>query len=163
MKYKHLSIEERELIQLRLWEKHSIRAIAKELGRPPSSVSREINRNRPPLRHVYTPRLAHQRALVNRSSRGRQARLKNEQIRHYVIRHLRMRWSPEQIANTIKAEINQAISHEAVYQFIYSQIYRQGHGWVKPGCQDLRPYLRRRKKRRTKKGSRRCQRCFKPK
>jgi len=163
MIYKHLTIEERELIQLRLWEKKSIRAISQELGRPPSSISREINRNLPPLRHQYTPRLAHQRAISNRSSRGRQDRLKNEQIRGYVIKHLKQRWSPEQIANTIKDRLNEIISHEAIYQYIYVQIHRQGYGWVKPGCQDLRTYLRRRKKRRTHKGSRRCQRCFKPK
>jgi IS30 family transposase len=163
MIYKHLTIEERELIQLRLWEKKSIRAISQELGRYPSTISREINRNLPPLRHQYTPRLAHERALSNRKSRGRQDRLKNERIREYVINHLKQRWSPEQIANTIKDKLEETISHEAIYQYVYTQIHRQGYGWVKPGCLDLRIYLRRRKKRRTHKGARRCQRCFKPK
>lgn len=163
MIYQHLTIEERELIQLRLWEKKSIRAIAKELGRPPSAVSREINRNLPAIKHRYTPRLAHERALASRKSRGRQDRLKNERVRDYVIAHLKQRWSPEQIANTIEVAINETISHEAIYQYIYAQIHRHGYGWVKPNCQDLRPYLRRRKKRRTPKGARRCQRCFKAK
>ena len=163
MKYKHLFVEERELIQLRLWEKKSIRAIAGELNRSPASISREINRNLPAVHYRYTPRLAHQRALTKRSSRGRQDRLKNERIREYVIKHLKKRWSPEQIAGRIKEEINETISHEAIYQFVYAQIYRGGHGSIKIGCQDLRPYLRRRKKRRTPKGARRCQRCLKPK
>ncbi len=163
MKYQHLSIEERELIQLRLWEKKSIRAIAEELGRPPSAISREINRNLPPVNYQYTPRLAHSRALANRQSRGRQDRLKNELIREYVIKYLKKRWSPEQIANTIESEINETISHEAIYQFVYAQIHRKGYGWVKPGCQDLRLYLRRKRKRRFRRGARRGQRCFKPK
>lgn len=163
MKYQHLSIEERELIQLRLWEKKSIRAIAGELRRPPSSVSREIRRNLPGIKYRYTPRLAHERALAKRKSRGRQDRLKKERIRKYVIKHLKYRWSPEQIANTIESEINETISHEAIYQYIYHQIHRQGYGWVKPGCYDLRPYLRRKRKRRFRKGARRGQRCFKPK
>ena len=163
MKYQHLSIEERELIQLRLWEKKSIRTIARELGRPPSSISREVNRNLPAIMYRYTPRLAHERALANRKSRGRQDRLKNEIIREYVIKYLKKRWSPEQIANTIETAINKTISHEAIYQYIYAQIHRHGYGWVKPDCQDLRPYLRRKKKRRVPKGARRCQRCFKPK
>ena len=163
MIYKHFSVEERELIQLRLWEKRSIRAIARELGRPPSSVSREINRNLPAIHYRYTPRLAHERALSNRKSRGRQDRLKNERIRGYVIIHLKRRWSPEQIAGTIEAAVDETISHEAIYQYIYAQIHRQGYGWVKPGCQDLRPYLRRKRKRRFRKGARRGQRCFKPK
>jgi len=163
MKYQHLSVEEREIIQLRLWEKKSIRAIAGELGRPPSSISREINRNLPAIHYRYTPRLAHERALIKRKSRGRQDRLKNESIREYVIKYLKKRWSPEQIANTIESEINETISHEAIYQFVYDQIHRQGYGWVKPGCQDLRPYLRRKRKRRFRRGARRGQRCFKPK
>ena len=163
MKYKHLTIEERELIQLKLWEKKSLRAIAGELGRPPSSVSREINPNLPAVNYQYTPRLAHFRALSNRKCRGRQDRLKNERVREYVIAHLKQRWSPEQIANTIESAVGEKISHEAIYQYVYAQIHRGGYGWLKPNCQDLRPYLRRRKKRRTPGGARRCQRCFKPK
>lgn len=163
MIYQHLTIEERELIQLRLWEKRSVRVIASELGRFPSSISREINRNLPAVHYRYTPRLAHERALASRKSRGRQNRLKNERIREYVIKYLKKRWSPEQIANTIESEMNETISHEAIYQFVYAQIHRGGYGWVKPNCQDLRPYLRRKRKRRFHKGARRGQRCFKPK
>ena len=48
-------------------------------------------------------------------------------------------------------------------QNIYAQIYRDGYGYLKPGSEDLRIYLRRKKKRRTKKGFRRCQRVFEPK
>lgn len=164
MHYKHLSIEERERIQYRLWEEKSIRDIAKELGRSTSCVSREIQKNLDSLgRRMYIPRIANQRALQKRKSRGRQDRLKNEPIRDYVISHLKLRWSPEQIANRIKKDIpGENISHEAIYQYIYHQIHRQGYGYVKPGCLDLRMYLRRRKKRRTHKGCRRCQRILKP-
>lgn len=42
MIYKHLTIEEREIIQEMLWQKKSIRAIAKKVKRNPSSISREI-------------------------------------------------------------------------------------------------------------------------
>lgn len=163
MKYQHLTIEERELIQLRLWEKKSLRAIARELDRPPSTISREINCNLPAIKYRYTPRLAHERALLKRRSRGRQDRLKNERVRDYVIKHLKRRWSPEQIASTIETVINETISHEAIYQYVYAQVHRGGYGWIKPGCQDLRPYLRRKRKRRFRQGARRGQRCFKPK
>lgn len=163
MRYKHFIIEEREIIQLMLWEKKSIREIGKKIGRPPSSVCREINRNLPPLRHQYTPRLAHERALIKRQSRGRTDRLKNQSIRDYVVTHLKRRWSPEQIANTIESEINETICHEAIYQYVYAQIHAKGYGYLKPGAQDLRPYLRHRRKRRQHKGARRGQRCFKPK
>lgn len=164
MHYKHLTIQERETIQLMLWKKKSIRAIAQKINRPPSTVSREIKRNMDSIgRRRYNPRGAHERALEKRKSRGRKDRLKNVRVRNYAITHLKKKWSPEQIAGRIQSDINEKISHEAVYQYIYYQIHRDGYGLLKPKCEDLRVYLRRKKKRRTHKGIRRCQRCFKPK
>lgn len=163
MKYKHFSIEEREKVQEMWWQKWSVRAIAEALERSPSSVSRELTRNFPSEHKRYTPRLAHVRALTKRKSRGRTDRLKNEKIRRYVISRLKLRWSPEQIAGRIGEDLGCAISHEAIYQFIYAQVHRNGWGELKPGKEDLRPYLRRRRKRRLHHGSRRCQRIFKPK
>jgi len=72
-------------------------------------------------------------------------------------------WSPEQITGTIKSETSENISHKAIYQFIYHQIHRNGWGLLKPGHEDLRIYLRRRKKRRVHKGIKKCQRIFRSK
>jgi len=163
MAYKHLTIEEREQIQRGLWDGKSIRQIAKEIGRPHSSVSREVQKNMSRELHVYTPRVAHVRALENRKNRGRKDRLKDDSVRLYVVSHLKERWSPEQISGRIKMDTGETISHEAIYQFIYAQVHRNGHGYIKPDCEDLRVYLRRRRKRRIHKDSRRCQRIFKPK
>ncbi len=157
MKYIQFSIEEREQIQLGLWSKKSIRSIAQSLGRNHTSVSREIRRNLPLQVHRYTPRLANQKALQKRTSRGRLLRLKNQVIRDYVIKELKKRTSPEQIAGRIKDDLHQSISHEAIYQFIYHQIHRDGWGLLKPEHEDFRSYLRRRKKRRTHQGMRNCQ------
>lgn len=162
MTYKHFSVEEREAIQLALWRKESIRSIARQLDRSPGSVSREIKRHLPPTKRRYTPRLAHEQALASRHNRGRQHRLKNARIRGYVKTKLKKRWSPEQIAGRIERALGETISHEAIYQFIYAQVYRRGYGYVKPGHEDLRPYLRRRRKRRIPRGSRRCQRVLRP-
>ena len=154
MKYKHFSVEEREKIQVMHWKRRSVRYIAKTLNRSPSSVSRELKRNFP-LQHRYTPRLAHEKALIKRKNRGRKLRLKNGFTRRYVIDHLKTGYSPEQIAGRLHYEhSNQSISHEAIYQYIYSQVYRKGHGYMKPGYHDLRQYLKRRHKRRVKKGFR---------
>lgn len=149
MAYKHFSIEEREQIQELLWQKQSVRTIATLLGRSPSSVSREIKRNKPPIRHVYTPRLAHSRAVTKRSSRGAPRLETDTSLREYVVTHLKLGWSPQQIA-----QVSGEVSHEAIYQYVYRQIYRKGHGAVRPGCEDLRPYLPRRRKRRMTKGFR---------
>ena len=163
MKYQHLSVEERERIQELLWQKFSIRNIAMALSRSPSSISREINRNSDSIgRQTYIPRAAHQKALIKRKSRGRTERLKNGQIRSYVVNKLKRRWSPEQISGRIKKDLKAHISHEAIYQYIYAQIHRNGWGELRRDHEDLRMYLRFRRKRRLPKGTRRCQRIFKP-
>lgn len=161
MQYNHLSIEEREKIQKLLWQKKSIRYIAKELGRSPSSISREIKKNNPQQKKRYTPRLAHERALENRSSRGESKLNENFALRDYVIGKLKIGWSPEQISIRLPIEhgedIDMRISHEAIYQYVYNQVYRDGHGYIKPGREDLRIYLPRRRKRRMAKGFRKAQ------
>lgn len=160
MKYKHLSIEEREILQTLWWERRPIREMARVLGRSPSSISRELKRNFPLEHKVYTPRLAHERALKSRRSRGRKERLRNLEVRSYVREKLKLRWSPEQIAGRIKLDTGETISHEAIYQYIYAQC-RIGSPEIRVGREDLRPYLRRARKRRTHKGMRKAQRVFK--
>jgi len=163
MKYKHLTIEEREKIQELLWQQSSICSIAMALNRSPSSISREINKNLDSIgRRRYLPRAAHERALIKRKSRGRTERLKSERIRDYVVKYLKRRWSPEQISGRMKKDIGERISHEAIYQYVYAQIHRNGGGQLKPGHEDLRLCLRYQRKRRMPKGTRRCQRIFKP-
>ena len=159
MQYKHFSVEEREKIQRAKWERRSIRDIARELERSPASVSRELRRNYPRELKAYSPRLAQERALFKRTRRGREVRLKNDRVRTFVIAQLKRRRSPEQIAGIITCDIKETISPEAIYQFIYAQIR---NGYPKKGCEDLRPYLRRRRKIRQPKGARRYQRVLKP-
>jgi len=163
MKFKHFTIEERERIQELLWQNTSVRTIARDINRSPSSVSREICKNIP-LKRSYKPRLAHDRALERRTYRGRKLRLKSGSIRRYVVAGLEAGLSPEQIAGRLHYEhAGESISHEAIYQFIYSHVHREGRGAVKPGYHDLRPYLKRRHKHRQKKGMRKTTRVFKPK
>jgi transposase, IS30 family len=161
MKYRHFSIEERELIQELLWQKVSVRGIAKRLGRSHSSVIRELRNSSAGRSYQYRPRLAHERALRQRKSRGRKDRLKNETIRIYVTTHIKLRWSPEQISGRLKKDLGLSISHEAIYQYIYAQIHRDGWGLLRRGAEDLRPYLRRKRKRRMGKNMTRGQRVFK--
>jgi IS30 family transposase len=163
MKYNHLTVEEREKIQEMLWQKSSIRNIAKILSRSPSSISREINRNIP-LQRSYRPRLAQSRALQKRKSRGRKLRLKDGFTRHYVVSKLKQGYSPEQISGRLSFEYpDRKISHEAIYQYVYSCVYRNGWGVMRPHYHDLRPYLKRRHKRRVKKGMRKARRILRAK
>jgi len=153
MTYHHFSVEEREKIQRGLWEKKSYRAIAKELGRSPASVSREIRRNLPPQYFHYASRLANERALAHRKQRGRKDRLKNESLRQYVVSHLKLGWSPEQIAATAKDAVGISISHEAVYQFVYARVSKASN-LTYAHQEDLRPYLARHRRARMRKGMR---------
>lgn len=154
MNYQHFSVEEREKVQEMLWQKASIRTIAKALNRSPSSVSREVRRNKPSRYNAYAPRLAQARASEYRKHRGKRKLETDESLRKYVVTHLKLGWSPEQIAATSKRTMTTGISHEAIYQYIYAQVYRDGYGYLRPGKEDLRPYLARRRKRRIKKGLR---------
>lgn len=159
----HLSIEEREAIQQGMWEQKSVRHIALELGRPHSTVLREIRRNNPVRAVRYTPRLAEERAREKRKSRGRTERLKTPELREYVAQGLKAGLSPEQISGRAKLEGIGLVSHEAIYQFVYAQVHRNGYGGLlRPGAEDLRSFLPRRHKRRQKKGERRTRRVLRP-
>jgi IS30 family transposase len=72
-----------------------------------------------------------------------------------VVRKLKSGYSPEQIAGTLPlAHSGEHISHEAIYQYIYAAVHRNGWGLLRRGEEDLRKYLKRRHKRRVKKGLR---------
>lgn len=137
-----LSIEEREAIQAGLWDKRSIRDIAREINRAPSTISREICRNAVGLKPKYIPRLAQERVKERVLNRGRRERLKNEETRDYVRSMLKSHYSPEQIAGRIAIDIPGAkISYEAIYKYIYAQYHRDGYG--RCTGEDLRIYLKR--------------------
>lgn len=162
MAYTQLSIEDRERIQAGLWAKKSLAAIARELGRPTSAVSREMARQPSNDQYRYSPRKANERAEMNCHKRGREDRLKNKTIRNFVRDQMIAGWSPEQIAGRLPHEHRgQTISYEAIYQFVYAQFHRKGYGRCL--SLDLRPYLKRRHKTRVRKGGRKGQRVFKPK
>lgn len=98
--------------------------------------------------------MAHEQALERRTHRGGRKLDGSDQLLSYVKAHLKLGWSPEQIAAKSPELTGVSISYEAIYQYIYAQIHRSGRGYVKPGKEDLRPYLARRHRRRIKQGMR---------
>lgn len=119
--YKHLSIEERDILAVLKSQGHSIRQIAAVLNRSPSTLSRELTRNAPPVyTGYYLSHKAQQRADKRKNESHRRHRLKNGFIRAYVEKHLLLGWSPELIAGRLSIEHPElSISHEAIYQWIY--------------------------------------------
>jgi len=161
--FKRITYRERVTIENRYCiDRKSMRSIARELNRPVSAVSREIN-GRPRLgRGKYMADVSQQRSEDKRHNQGRRSKFIHQHLKDYVVAKLKLGWSPEQIAIRLPIDHprdkKMRISYEAVYQYIYSQIYRQGNGAVKKGCEDLRKYLARRHTRRQRKGFRKAQR-----
>jgi transposase, IS30 family len=98
---RYLSFAEREEIALGRAAGESMRSIAKRLGRSPSTISRELRRNR---EHGgrYRARIAHALAY-DRASRPKPAKLAtNLVLRGMVEKDLEKRYSPEQIAGRLR-------------------------------------------------------------
>jgi IS30 family transposase len=119
--YRHLSANDRDRLALWRGQGWTVRAMARALGRPPSTVSRELKRNAAPVYHgVY---LAH-RAQLRATQRARAAvcreRLRDRWVRWYVTRQLIRGWSPELIAGRLtRLRPAQAVSHETIYAWVY--------------------------------------------
>lgn len=146
-KKKHLTIEEREIISQMKASGKSLTEISKVLGRDKSVISRELKRNSHRIKKTYFAHIADKKASVRKSKASRHKRLRTPEIRKYVVDHIKLGWSPEQISGRIKIDLpGNVISHEAIYQFIYDP-------QVKMNIGNLVHYLRRHYIKRRKKGS----------
>jgi IS30 family transposase len=118
-----LSLEEREEISRGLAAGYSIRAIAEDLGRSPSTVCREVNANggRSKYRALVADRAACRRALRPKRAKLAQCR----RLRGAVERKLEAKWSPQQISAWLALEYpddpEMQVSHETIYQSLFVQ------------------------------------------
>ena len=95
-----LSLEERVEVRIKLEAGWSFRAIAVELGRAPSTISREVNAHGGPK--AYAPVGAH-RGARERARRPRATKLAGcRELRDWVIADLERLWSPQQIARRLR-------------------------------------------------------------
>jgi transposase, IS30 family len=118
-----LSCAEREELSRGLVLGHSLRRLAKGLGRAPSTISREVNANG--KREAYRAVRAEQTA-GQRSCRPRARKLEsNAPLRREVERRLLERWSPQQIAARLVRDYpldpSMRVSHETIYQSLFVQ------------------------------------------
>ena len=121
-RYKQLSLEERCDIARLQAEGHSIRQIAANLDRTPSTIAREIKRNRGSY-VGYKPGYAEEQAKARRWQGSRLDR--QPELRRLVLDRLARGLSPEQVAERLNREIGyRVISYESIYRFIYAQIAR---------------------------------------
>lgn len=118
-----LTLAEREEISRGLVTGRSIRTIAHALGRAPSTVSREINRNGG--RRRYRANVADQVAW-DRAHRPKVCKLvQNRKLADLVAGKLKRLWAPAQIAGWLKhahpKDENFQVSHETIYRSLYIQ------------------------------------------
>jgi IS30 family transposase len=122
--YAHLSLAEREEIAIAREQGQSIRSIATSLGRSPSSVSREIKRNAPPVNQVKYRGNRAQRRAEDRSRRGHaRERLANPLVKAYVEHHLvHDGWTPEGISGRLPIDCpGLTTNYESIYLWIYTE------------------------------------------
>ena len=138
MPNRYLSLADRELIHAGIHAEKSLREIGRDLGRPASTIKRELELN---LHHQsyrprvsggrrttpwnYSPSVAHMRAQ-KRLARPKMAKLAaNERLHDEVQTRLKAKKSPEQIQNRLRLDfpddLEMRVSHETIYQSIYVQ------------------------------------------
>ena len=125
---RYLSEDERILIADRRREKVAIRAIARELGRSPSTISREVRRNAHPGSGDYRPHAAQRRADARRS-RPKPGKIgADPELRDFIQDRLTLRWSPEQICQALRETFPDRPEMHVVHETIYQALYVQGRG-----------------------------------
>ena len=118
-----LTLAEREEISRGIVAGRSVRAMARALGRAPSTVSREIGRNGGSGR--YRAAAADKRAW-KQALRPKPCKLAmHGPLRQAVAAKLELDWSPQQIAGWLKrtnpGDEARQVSHETIYRSLYVQ------------------------------------------
>jgi IS30 family transposase len=133
-----LSLTEREEISRSLASGHTIRLIAQQLGRSPSTISREINRNggQTSYRASCAEDAAWKRALRPKSCKL----VDNPVLAHIVAHKLQVQWSPQQIAGWLKHTFAGNKDYQVSHETIYRSLFIQARGALK---KELLVHLRR--------------------
>lgn len=116
-KFKHLSREERFVIEKMWIAQICIRYIATVLGRSPNTVSRELKKNM--VNGIYDATKAIQKVSA-RKWRAKEQCLKvalDSFLTVFVEEKLREKWSPKQISGVLKCEYGMMCSAKAIYKF----------------------------------------------
>jgi len=124
-----LTLSEREEISRSVIAGRSMRLIAKLLGRAPSTVSREVNRNGG--RRRYRASSAEQ-AAWDRAHRAKTCKLvQNHALARIVASKLQLQWAPRQIAGWLKRTYPDDESYQVSHETIYKSLFIQARGALK--------------------------------
>lgn len=152
--YSHLAESDRIRIEVWLQEDRNQSYIAKKLGRNRSTISREIKSRSAPK--YYVGRFAQVNYETKREKCRPKKKIEETSIGTYIIAKIRSGWSPETISGRIKLEIvmgmrdvEDYVNPETIYQFVYESDFGKVNKFYQ--------YLRRGKKKRTRKYGRKSQ------
>lgn len=124
-----LTLAEREEISRGIVAHLSVRTIAFKLGRSPSTISREINRNDG---CKYYRAASADQAAWDRSTRPKFCKLAcSRTLRLNVAKKLKQLWSPEQIAGWLGREYPEEDHNRVSHETIYKSLYIQARGVLK--------------------------------
>lgn len=115
--YKHLSFEERFVIEKLYTAKSTIRRISEFLGRSVNTVSREIRKNA--VKGIYIAEKAKQKTSMRRwRAKGQCLKVAMDSfLTVFVEEKLEKKWSPKQISGYLRLEMNITCSSKAIYKF----------------------------------------------
>ena len=127
MPYEHLNLNDRKVINKMLLKNKSIREIAVYIDRHPSTIYREIKRNR--YKYWYHPTHAHDKYVERRKMSKKRRIDNNNELKEHIIDKIKDGFSPDVISGRLKLthvdNPNMQISHETIYNWIY---HRASHG-----------------------------------
>jgi IS30 family transposase len=136
-----ITLEERYAIAAMKRQGLSVRAMSRELGRPPSTISREIARNRTVYDGAYRAERAHAYMRRRRSHSRRNSRFSADDW--VLVNHLiGLDWSPEQVAGWLALHGILSISHETIYLRVWEDKAAGGELW-----RHMRQAMKKRRKR----------------
>jgi len=132
-----LTLYEREEISRGLVADLSLRVIATQLGRAPSTISREVKRNGGCDKYRATQA---DQAAWDRAHRPKPCKLAGSPpLQRIVARKLRLLWSPKQIAGWLKRRYPGDQTKQVSHETLYRSLFVQSRGVLK---KELQQYLR---------------------
>jgi transposase, IS30 family len=119
----HLTLQEREIVAQMHHDHRKQREIAERLKRDPSTISREMSRNR--SRNGYWASKAQVMADARCSQRPRTCKMDQPEVARYVRERLRQYWSPDEIAGRSRRDFprdpRRHISRQTIYTWLHAQ------------------------------------------
>ncbi|OIO45522.1 MAG: hypothetical protein AUJ28_04185 [Parcubacteria group bacterium CG1_02_37_51] len=130
--YSHFTQEDRIMLSMLINKGFKQVEIAREINKSQSAISRELNRNRIDIGSSYHAGVAKRMYMVRqiKAHYCRKRIVNDKWLEKYIVKHLKLYWSPEQIVGRLRKNYDVVVCHETIYQYIYKQ------------RSDLKSYLR---------------------